>query len=71
MANYGFMPIQDFAPVKDVEVYVKIIVYENFKKLSLCERAMFTSKGWELLDSQYKEFDVMEWAFCQKGANNA
>ena len=47
------MPIQDFAPVKDVEVYVKIVVYENFKELFLCERAIFTSNGWELLDSQY------------------
>lgn len=70
MADYGFMPIQDFAPVKDKEVYVKIVAYENFKELFLCERAIFTSRGWELLDSEYKEFEVKEWAFCQKGAND-
>ena len=62
--------IDDFAPVKDKEVYVKIVAYENFKELFLCERAIFTSRGWELLDSEYNEFEVKEWAFCQKGAND-
>lgn len=63
MAKNDFMSIQDFAPVKDKEVYVKIVAYENFKELFLCERAIFTSRGWELLDSKYKEFEVKEWAF--------